>query len=139
MIEVKFRAWDSEKKIMHKGMSLYNWFHWAKIHMDNDAEISAEMSEFMQYTGLKDMDDKEIWEGDILKYIYDPESNEYLQEGESTKIIEELGVVRFERGAFYFVNEENGRYEIPITYKRVQKSDLYKVIGNIYQNPELLN
>jgi hypothetical protein len=68
-----------------------------------------------QYTGLKDLDGKEIYEGDIQDY------------GNGRKII-----VEFEDGCFG-LRMPNGDFER--TWLRLNK---FKVVGNIYENPELL-
>ena len=75
----------------------------------------------MQYTGLKDKNDKEIYEGDIVSHW----------EGvhHSKRIIN--SVVEFQDGAFIPIAEEfycDYRTEI----------GNFTVIGNIYENPELL-
>jgi len=54
MREIKFRAWDKD---LHK---MYN--KWTVIPDDDRSHI------LMQYTGLKDKNGKEIYEGDIVKH-----------------------------------------------------------------------
>lgn len=72
-----------------------------------------------QHTGLNDKNGKEIYEGDIL--IYD---------GNGTS-----GVVRFNRSSYEF-QYGNGKYQYLCF--RHYKSENFEVIGNIYQNPELI-
>ena len=74
--------------------------------------------QFMQYTGLKDKNGKEIYEGDVVRYF------ENSAEGE-------VGVIEYYRHGFV-ICFKNGRYEDNWF------EDAVEVIGNIYENQELL-
>lgn len=74
-----------------------------------------------QYTGLKDSNGKEIYEGDIFKggiYKWD--------------------VVKFEDGKFS-VNLRGARVYDLCELFDIDSNDYPEIIGNIYENPELLN
>ena len=74
----------------------------------------------MQYTGLKDKNGKEIWEGDVVKF-----PRQWWTHGDKEFHIEEI---KFGNGTFSFFNSGDWSVE----------SDEMEVLGNIYENPELL-
>jgi len=107
MREIKFRAWD---KIGKQGM-----LGWSKI-IETGIELFFKDNfgfELMQFTGLKDKQGKEIYEGDIVKQ-------------EDT-----INEVYFHKGAFKIGSTIwNPDY--------LQYPEGVEVIGNIYETPELL-
>jgi uncharacterized phage protein (TIGR01671 family) len=112
MREIKFRFWDLQKKI---------W----RNPMDFDLQSNGEIGFFnhriviQQYTGLKDKNGKEIYEGDIVEC-----------DKKKDKII---GVV-----AFY---EDLGSFKVSysdIFSRFISNIEDVEVIGNIFENKELL-
>lgn len=79
-----------------------------------------------QYTGLKDKNLKEIYEGDIIKYT--------LQNHKTNEIYYEKFVVEWKEETASYVIKNNIKGVLCIDY--VSRSG--EVIGNIYDNPELL-
>ena len=123
MREIKFRAWDKENEKMMKVSSL---------HLENK-EISVKengtfhlfrMQDLMQYTGLKDKNDKEIYEGDIVLVKPGGTSTWYKT------------VVKFKEGAFIasLIDGEDYIY----IFNRGFDSNDFEILGNVYENPELL-
>jgi uncharacterized phage protein (TIGR01671 family) len=118
MREIKFRAWDND---MHEWTTAFD--------MDNDGVVYPAVTPYsnnpdiriMEYTGLHDKNGKEIYEGDIVR--------EVLWRQEQTDDV--LGKVHWSDGnAGFWVS---GRSVLTEGYTQ----DL-EVIGNIYENPELL-
>ena len=130
MREIKFRAWDKKDKIMYKenALSLVIHFNGELNSFDGETgeivgtEYTRKM-ELMQYTGLKDKNGIKIYEGDIVNCI-EYECCGYIGWNDS------------EAGFYLNVLMEDGRYEEEQLYDYV---DELEVIGNIYENPELLN
>ncbi len=117
--EIKFRAWDNECKVIReyddlKGLTL-------------DA-LDASDFELEQFTGLKDKNGKEIYEGDILAW----HSNIYRKH-------DWVGLVLY-RGAGFAVQEIDKSYSSPEWLDCACRKDanIIEVIGNIHKNPELL-
>lgn len=117
--EIKFRAWDKEEKIMISADSLA-FEEYAPISLlFADAKYHFEI---MQYTGLYDKNGKEICEGDIIKI------SNY---GFGLRTI--YSQVQFNDGCFDVVVNRFRDY-----LKCYVVNHTAEVIGNIYENPELL-
>ena len=85
-------------------------------------ELQVSPESVGQYTGLKDKNGKEIYDGDILEY---KRSKRFLRD-----------IVIFSEGAFWCGYHDGGSTRKKI--KLIQSSRV-EVIGNINENPELLN
>lgn len=84
----------------------------------------------MQYTGLKDKNDKEIYEGDIVKFLDD--EIYYSECGTEYDEFENIGQVIYDEEMLAFdINNRN------IDRESVWETKL-EIIGNIYENQELL-
>lgn len=131
MRDIKFRAWVKEDKELCEvyTLSKYRVFVISDIPEDETmAEIPLHGVELMQYTGLKDKNGVEIYEGDIIT----------ADNGNSFRIVffEGAFIVFFE-GAFR-VARLGERIKIVIPLDVVARNKDCKVVGNIHENPELL-
>nr|DAN32580.1 MAG TPA: YopX protein [Caudoviricetes sp.] len=123
MREIKFRAWHKEKKIIGEVLGidiLHKETFFSNEDVDCYEHVDFKNIELMQYTGLKDKNGKEIYEGDIL---FESFGEKYY------KVVFENGSFRAEfEGDF----EEHSFDLIDVVAQG------YEVVGNIYRNPELL-
>ena len=118
MREYKFRAWDN----YHQEM--INWEQYkTELVSDDFVEHGKGPLTIMQYTGLKDINGKEIYEGDIVK---NTTQQSYL--GQTYE------VTWNENWACYQLMDNGLTSNIPLS----QDFMSYEVIGNIYENPELI-
>ena len=124
MREIKFRAWLKEKKEMIDNARPD--FFCKQLHYlcGNSAGgqdvlgVSTEDIELMQYTGLKDKNNEEIYEGDIVTL----HNNKY-------KVIFNTEEARF------VLRDDEFEMNIPFTNNNNERME---VLGNVYENPELL-
>jgi uncharacterized phage protein (TIGR01671 family) len=129
--EIKFRAWDKNTKEM------YHWGDWEQTEWIKDAmpeQCGDEWTEqciLMQYTGLKDKNEKEIYEGDIVQECSDISPNDY--QNRIGKIVYEKNIASFmvyvEKG-YCHLNEGD--------WTKGDNLEYTKIIGNIYEHPHLL-
>ncbi|HHT7042063.1 hypothetical protein B4087_1129 [Bacillus cereus] len=120
---IKFRAWDGDRMQTVLTLGLYEGFvSTNKLHSD------VEDFKLMQYTGLKDKNGKKIFEGDILDLSLDDDS-----------------VLRCEivYQAPSFCRKWHNANTIRLRQREIEPLAwnthiVYEVIGNIYENPELL-
>lgn len=120
MREIKFRAWIDEADKLAKVQSLKIFGDVSYIYLpEDDYEYQIPTSCIQQFTGLKDKNRKEIYEGDI--------TGEKSAEGLAA-------VCRFEDGSFTFVA---GAERSPCQMWYIENNSI-EVIGNLFENPELL-
>ena len=117
----KFRAWDTFDEDMVNDI----FFSWQDCGYESLNEcLSDERWKFMQSTGLFDINDKEIFEGDIVRIS--------MRIGKRTTT--SIGAVEFDKIDVCFeIRNERGVHCVTMFHARY-----FEVIGNIYQNPELI-
>lgn len=142
--EIKFRAWNTQKKRMsyqdgtgsqplifridgaltlvdkyNNSEYQYKCEHNLFITDEEGGNYHTEDFLLMQYTGLKDKNGKEIYEGDIVKI------RDYYAE---------VGVVEYNPPRFNIFDNDDSTTDFDnIKWK------YFEVIGNIYENPDLLS
>ena len=167
MREINFRAWDKKGKQMFiqddstEFLFCGNFFEIGQKgqckcgHTDFDiiADGRGGGLVLMQFTGLKDRNGKDIYEGDILKITrinwYCPRHPNH-----NTDVVNQVEV--------YWNEEENGMFSRTFDFERLKRNpnqepfsssgflgsgwnderadkNIWEVIGNIYENPELLD
>lgn len=67
MREIKFRAWDTLGKVMHYHVENGIYFYFNNITFPFGEILSDERFIVMQYTGLKDKENREIYTGDVIE------------------------------------------------------------------------
>ena len=126
--EIKFRAWMRGSMYYNHSISLQvdGTIH----HLDTDGnweeDYNSNVVELMQYTGLKDKNGVEIYEGDIVECFIDDElvgSNE---------------VIEFKNGSFWLDRRHTTIHEWNTMPDNTYATDL-QAIGNIHEHPHLLN
>jgi len=130
MRELKFRAWDAKEKQMISPDYVSRTGH--AFWKENSIPTSSNL--VMQFTGLYDNFGNKIYESDIITFP------EFYETPEMTNTNWIKGKVVFIHGSFHIQTNEE---EItPDTYNLAHEMQSYdgriEVIGNIYQNPELL-
>ena len=130
MRKIKFRLWDGKRMWYGTKEEWEKWNEWFEVKTNPinllnsllsghyNAEFGDKDNKFvwMEYTGLKDKDGKEIYEGDIVRYSWLPKDHPQHKTG--VVVIEDI------------------RHIPPVLMKGWTFE--IEVIGNVYENPDLL-
>lgn len=100
--------------------------------------VEVDPDTICQYTGLTDKNGKKIWENDILRYSYDYDGSPFLKDGEEIKY--RVGAVFWSewRGSWAVCVQGNKKCTNNDVFKYNRNPNRTEVIGNIFDNPELL-
>lgn len=154
MREIKFRCWNTGRR-MKKGM-----YSWEEMIESLDTEFNARKSLFapfintpefkagqwiklMQYTGLKDKNGKDIYEGDIIDEVYECDcdfAGHKCYEKSKDGLHHYHSKIIFKKGAFCLKGigkNDEPEYEGDPLFE-IAELDNVEVIGNIYENSELI-
>jgi uncharacterized phage protein (TIGR01671 family) len=139
MREIKFRVWSKLSNKIYYQLSespCFGLFEGDRAVSIEDVFFYEKQDfEVMQYTGLKDKKGKEIYEGDIVKSLMQESRGEWND-------FERTGVVTyFENYAQFLIKTDDNSLGCDLF--QFDDTDFYEVlelevIGNIYENPELL-
>ena len=157
MREIKFRAYDEHEKKMSHVVNVHTEndgsTSWSADHVNPEtddticsfSDTKGNFTHLMQYTGLKDKNGKEIYEGDVL-LVEDSYTDVITDDGGGpTEDFNHLAPVVFDEKLGQFgVNIPNSgnSYDPGIssfeTVEGTSGLETLEVIGNIHENPELL-
>jgi len=143
-ILMKIRVWNKERKGFCENDGYNYWLldmdgelHHIQgrdhHHIEQDDQIENYIIQLS--TGLKDKNGKEIYEGDLVNdltpyFCSDQITNSFIQQERTTNPLE----VYWCKGESQFrMKNDQHEYHEPINNRRIE------VIGNIFENPELIN
>jgi len=135
MRAIKFRAWDTEKRQMHDAdiiVFLADGSYKVLLGNEKGPLNHVWKPTLMQFTGVKDVNGKEIYEGDIIR-VSDFNCVDVVSDESGIgqrEIFEDIECeVHYEGSGFTFLSDNHG--DIPLDVIDEKK---FEIIGNIYQN-----
>ena len=136
MQKVKFRAWFKNEGEM-KNVAINNVYEGNKtyLHLSPLPMNDYKPIDLMQYTGLKDKNGREIYEGDIVRFVDFDSSGGQRADREIT------GVIKYQSGLYEIWKNNDSEFfdsdgAFILNHAWLQ-DDEFEVIGNIYENSEL--
>ena len=119
MRQLKFKTWDG-KKIIWPAQLINTDDNAVYGYYDDSGCGKEENYPIMQFTGLYDKEGQEIYEGDVIN----------TPDGKLE--------VFYEEGGFLVINEDENHGADLFTYANDKLENICEVIGNIHENPELI-
>ena len=127
---MKYRIWDKKEKKFIKNIAVDQYGDYVEFYIDEFEPDWSYLSEVegtkyvtMLESGLKDIKGKDIFEGDLIKFKSEIVGDEFFDN--------RIGKVVFEEAAFWI---DYSDVSIPLW----SETRGYEVLGNIYENSELL-
>lgn len=143
MREIKFRVYHPDESKMYyfnNFSDIVNWQQGDGYRVENDINKNVK---YMQHTGLKDKNGKEIYEGDIVEVETISYTDCSREEVES--IWHHEGAMEFHQNGWCIVRKtDTGKSIKPLFFSNLKNepddpdTDIFEVVGNIYENPEML-
>lgn len=118
--EIKFRAWCPKQLEMYDPFTLEEAINFSGPVLNRKDDV------IMQFTGLYDKHGKEIYEGDILKTVFNT----------GLGLLEKKGEMKWIQTSARFVIDSLVDSSWNFTENLAEQPE---IIGNIYENPELLS
>ena len=126
----KFRVWNKEQNRFHHSfccditasgtLVISQGIEGKKYIVDDDNYV------VQQCTGLKDKNGKLIFEGDVIKYYFDDDNEDFI--------------VKYSEKDLAFITETlDGKYQNNFIDYDIIPTKEYEIIGNTFENKELLN
>ena len=124
----KFRAWEESAE---EDLQMWSWKEMCEIGLGQ--LFNNPKYELMQNTGLKDTNGVEIYEGDIVRYTWDlPNDVNATEKGKKNRVSK---VFWSDWRASFAVGKKSANSDL---FRYVRNGNTVEIIGNIYENPELL-
>lgn len=122
---IEFRVWDSINKTYLDYDLFFNYRTFSRfLRSRKSLHIEEEGLIPQQYIGIEDKHAKKVYEGDIVKYSWTAGENE---------VEHDVGEIFFEEAIFYISKQDRFSWN-----DWNLRKDSIEVIGNIFENPELL-